>query len=62
VLKLMGDAVPPKQIATRLRMSVHTCRDHIRQIQRKLGCHSTLEAVLEAQHRGLLPKPARSSG
>lgn len=57
VLKLMGDAVPPKQIATRLRMSVHTCRDHIRRIQRKLGCHSALEAVLEAQHRGFLPKP-----
>jgi DNA-binding NarL/FixJ family response regulator len=58
VLRLMGDAVPPKQIAARLRISVHTCRDHIRSIQGKLGCHSALEAVLEAQQRGLLPKPA----
>jgi DNA-binding NarL/FixJ family response regulator len=57
VLNLMGDAVPPKQIAAQLRISVHTCRDHIRSIQGKLGCHSALQVVLEAQHRGLLPKP-----
>ena len=57
VLRLMGDAVPPKQIAARLRISVHTCRDHIRSIQGKLGCHSALQVVLEAQHRGLIPKP-----
>ncbi|MGH8984186.1 MAG: response regulator transcription factor [Acidimicrobiia bacterium] len=57
VLSLMGDAVPPKQIAARLRISVHTCRDHIRSIQGKLGCHSALQAVLEAQNRGLLAKP-----
>lgn len=56
VLSLMGDAVPPKQIAAQLRISVHTCRDYIRSIQRKLECHSALHAVLEAQHRGLLPK------
>ena len=54
VLSLLGDGVPPKQIAYRLGISVHTTRGYVKSLLRKLDSHSVLEAVVTAQRRGLL--------
>jgi DNA-binding CsgD family transcriptional regulator len=54
VLSLLGEGVPPKQIAYRLGISVHTTRGYVKSLLRKLDSHSVLEAVVTAQRRGLL--------
>lgn len=54
VLSLLGEGVPPKQIAYRLGISLHTTRGYVKSILRKLDSHSVLEAVVTAQRRGLL--------
>ena len=60
VLELLGQALPPKQVAHELGISVHTCRGYVKTILAKLDSHSILEAVLEGQRRGLLPpRPPR---
>lgn len=58
VLELLGQALPPKQVAQELGISVHTCRGYVKTILSKLEAHSILEAVLEGQRRGLLPLAA----
>ena len=58
VLELLGQALPPKQVAQELGISVHTCRGYVKTILDKLDIHSILEAVLEGQRRGLLPPEA----
>jgi PAS domain S-box-containing protein len=42
------------QIAARLGISRETVRNHIRDILKRLGVHSRLEAVVAARERGLL--------
>jgi DNA-binding NarL/FixJ family response regulator len=54
VLELLGEGVPPKQVAVRLGISANTVRGYVKQVLKKLECHSVLEAVLEAQERGLI--------
>lgn len=54
VLSLLGEGVPPKQIAYRLGISLHTTRGYVKSLLRKLDSHSVLEAVVTAQRRGLL--------
>ena len=61
VLVLLGRALPPKQVAVELGISVHTCRGYVKSILNKLDSHSILEAVLTAQRRGLLPPDSSSS-
>jgi DNA-binding NarL/FixJ family response regulator len=61
VLELLGQALPPKQVAQRLGISVHTCRGYVKTVLAKLDSHSILEAVLEGQRRGLLPPEAPRS-
>ena len=61
VLELLGQALPPKQVAHELGISVHTCRGYVKTILAKLDSHSILEAVLEGQRRGLLPPGAPRS-
>lgn len=55
VLRRLGDGVPPKRIAHDLDRSVNTIRDHIRALREKLGCSSSVELVVTAYRRGLLP-------
>lgn len=66
VLELLGDGLPPKQVAVRLGISANTVRGYVKQILKKLECHSVLEAVLVAQERGLIGRQrapgARASG
>ncbi|WP_189330101.1 response regulator transcription factor [Actinoplanes ianthinogenes] len=61
ILALMGDGLDPRAIAARLVISVHTVRGHVKQILRKLGAHSQLEAVVTATRTGLL-KNSSSGG
>lgn len=57
VLTLMSAGLGPKAIATRLGMTVHTCRSHVKSILGKLGAHTQLEAVVVAARHQLLPDP-----
>lgn len=52
VLRLMAAGLPNKAIADRLFVSLHTARNHVKSILRKLGAHSRLEAVAIAVHGG----------
>jgi len=54
VLALMGKGVAPAQIARKLCISIHTCRDYVKAIHTKLGARSQLEAVVKAQQLGLI--------
>jgi len=55
VLSLMREGVDPQTIASRLRISVHTCRGHVKNVLLKLGAHSQLEAVVIAARADLPP-------
>jgi DNA-binding CsgD family transcriptional regulator len=46
-----------KAIAEELGLSVHTTRNHIRNLMAKLGVHSRLDAVVVAARRGLIRLP-----
>lgn len=55
ILVLLADGLPVKQVASRLHMSVHTCRGHIAALLRKFDVHSQLAAVVAAARLGVLP-------
>lgn len=57
VLGLLSEGRQPKEIARTLDISVHTCRDHVKQLLSKLGAHSALEAVVIANRSGLISLP-----
>ncbi|MEM8984052.1 MAG: LuxR C-terminal-related transcriptional regulator [Pseudomonadota bacterium] len=54
VLQLLGDALPDKLIARRLGISENTVRFHLKNLFRKLGVSSRLQAVAEARNRVLI--------
>ena len=54
ILRLMGDGVPAKRIASNLHVSVATVRNHIRAVLTSLDAHSQLEAVAAARKHGLI--------
>lgn len=58
VLELLGEGRRVADIADSLSITEHTVRDHVKAIRRKLGTSSQLEAVLEAQRRGLIAPPS----
>jgi len=55
VLMLLGEGLDVNVISKRLGITTNTCRGHVKNVLTKLGCHSQLEAVVEAAHQGLLP-------
>jgi len=57
VLTLMVSGHSTKAIAEELGLSVHTTRNHIRNLMAKLGVHSRLDAVVMAARRGLIRLP-----
>jgi DNA-binding NarL/FixJ family response regulator len=59
VLTLLGEGLDVTSISKRLKISVNTCRGHVKSLLVKLGAHSQLEAVVEAVHQGLLPHLSR---
>lgn len=58
VLELLGQGIRVAEIANVQSISVHTARDHVKAILRKLDVSSQLEAVILAQKRGLIPPPS----
>jgi DNA-binding NarL/FixJ family response regulator len=57
VLGLLADGEGTSDIAERLGLSLHTTRNHVRNLMTKLGAHSRLEAVLLAARAGLVDLP-----
>jgi DNA-binding NarL/FixJ family response regulator len=54
VLRLMGAGMSSRAMATRLGISYTTVRTHLRSIDRKLGVHSKLEAIVKARELGVI--------
>lgn len=54
ILKLFAEGNNSASIARKLRISSQTLRNHLHHINRKLGTHSRLEALTQAQRRGLI--------
>jgi DNA-binding CsgD family transcriptional regulator len=52
ILQLMADGLPNKQIALRLRISIHTVKFHVGAILEKLGAASRTEAVTLGMRQG----------
>jgi DNA-binding NarL/FixJ family response regulator len=57
ILQLLSEGLPPKTIAERLVISVHTVRNHIGEIRRKLGVTNQLAAVARASSAGIIAGP-----
>ena len=57
VLNLLAEGLCNKHIAARLDISLGTVKAHLRSAFGKLGVHSRTEAILMAEHRGLLRRP-----
>jgi two-component system NarL family response regulator len=54
VLKAVSEGVSNREIAASLYVSVHTVRNHVSNILRKLDAHSKLEALVTASTRGYI--------
>ena len=54
VLRCLSEGLDARRTASRLGISVTTCRGHIRRVLSKLGAHSQLEAVAIVKRHGLL--------
>lgn len=52
VLEFLGEGLRARAIAARLGLSETTVRNHIRELLRRLECHSQLEAVAKVRHAG----------
>lgn len=57
VLYLLAKGKDTPAIAAALFLSIHTVRGYVKEVLRKLGAHSQLEAVAIARREGLLPRP-----
>lgn len=57
ILALVADGCSNRDIAEGLHLSYNTVRNHLRNIQRKLGVHSRLEAATEGVRRSIVPAP-----
>jgi DNA-binding NarL/FixJ family response regulator len=55
VLLLMASGATNQVIATDLFLSLHTVRNHVQNVLRKLDAHSKLEAVAIAVRNGVIP-------
>lgn len=62
VLVSLSRGNAPAAIADELRMSVHTCRGHLRTLMAKLGARSQLEVVAFVAEHGLPDPPPTPSG
>ncbi len=54
ILQLLASARSVPEISASLHLSVHTVRNHVKQVLTKLGAHSQLEAVVLAARQGLV--------
>jgi DNA-binding NarL/FixJ family response regulator len=62
VLRLAARGLTNREIGARLYISRHTVKEYLSKAMRKLGVDSRVEAVVEADRRGLLdPRLSRAS-
>lgn len=54
ILTLLSKGCKQAEIGTLLGISVHTVGSHLKNVYRKLGVHSSLQAVFEARQAGML--------
>ncbi len=54
ILKLVASGHSSDEIATNLRISIHTVRNHVRSLRNKLNSRTKLDAVMTAVRNGLL--------
>jgi DNA-binding CsgD family transcriptional regulator len=54
VVRLLAAGKSTESMAAELGIAIDTVRNHIRNLLRRLGVHSRIEAVVEAQRRGFL--------
>ena len=54
VLRLLATGLDTRLLAREAGMSVHTARDHVKNILAKLDAHTQLEAVAKAMRQGLI--------
>lgn len=59
VLRLSGQGLTASGIGRVLGISLHTCRGYIKSLHAKLGVTTQLEAVVKAQHLGLIGTPTQ---
>ncbi len=60
VLELLGQGITSGEAASQLTVSVHTVRNHTREIRRKLAVTTQLAAVIKAIRLGLIEPPSDS--
>ena len=60
VLELLAEGFTTQRIAADLVLSLHTVRNHVRNVLMKLGAHTRLEAVTIALREGLIAAPQSS--
>ena len=54
VLQLTADGLSPEDVASRLHLSAHTVRNHLRHAMAKLDAHTKLDAVVKAVRARLI--------
>ena len=59
VLQALAEGLSVAEVAERLVLSPHTVRSHLKTAMRKLGAHSTMEAVMFAAREGAIALAAR---
>lgn len=59
ILAHLADGTSPQQIARLLGIRVHTVRDHVAALRRKLDCSSATDLVVTAHRLGLAPHVGR---
>ncbi|MFJ2690842.1 helix-turn-helix transcriptional regulator [Pseudomonas sp. NPDC087336] len=62
VLELICEGLADKEIATRLKLSTNTVRNHVATVYSKLDVHSRSEAIVWARERGLFSSAWRPKG
>ena len=63
ILRMLADGQSNRAIALDLDITVHTVRNHVQSVIRKIGAHSKLEAVSTALREGFISPPRdRPSG
>lgn len=62
VLVLISQGLSNQAIADEMFISVNTVRNHVQNLNRKLGVNSKLEAASVAVQRGMIPRPQPRSG
>ncbi len=61
VLALLADGLSTADLSQRFGVSIHTIRNHVQSVLRRLGAHSKLEAVAIARREGLIPSVVTTS-